>query len=470
MHTPNIMRIMRRAASVMIAAVMLVAPYVSAVADETGVPLDAAHFPDEEFRTLLKEYDFDGDDVFSQEELYQIDTIVSFEDNIKSVQGIEYFPVLRDLNIRRNQISSIDVSHNPKLEYLIIGGNQLTSLDVSHNPALKMLNASRNQLTSIDLSQNTALKELHLSNNQLASLDLTHNTKLKEIYARNNALTELDLALLPALEYVYLSNNQLTSVGLGSNSALIDIELDGNRLTSVDVSGLTAMDYLNLNNNLLTSLDVSKNAALTWLDTEGNQLTSVEVSHNEKLLELFAKKNRLLWLSDFANPEQEHDIDLAEQLYGPVAGTTLNLTKTAPGIDVTRISNVQGGTLDGDALTATNPDGLVTYDYQFNGKADPLHAQMQFDMQPLPDDSDDPDDPDQSDTPDDPDQADKPGGDTQPSDPASAGKPSEPSKPANGSNVSGIRWQMARTDSSILMIAAIAVALLTAGTAVFAGL
>lgn len=299
---------------------------------------------------------------------------------------------------------------------------------------------------------------------------MTHNTKLKEIYARNNALTELDLALLSALEYMYLSNNQLTSVGLGSNSALIGIELDSNRLTSVDVSGLTAMDYLNLNNDLLTSLDVSKNAALTWLDTEGNQLTSVDVSHNEKLLELFAKKNRLLWLSDFANPEQEHDIDLAEQLYGPVAGTTLNLTKTAPGIDVTRISNVQGGTLDGDVLTATNPDGLVTYDYQFNGKADPLHAQMQFDMQPLPDDSDDPDDPDQSDTPDDPDQADKPAGDTQPSDPASAGKPSEPSKPANSSNVSGIRWQIARTDSSILMIAAIAVALLTAGTAVFAGL
>ena len=66
MHTPNIMRIMRRAASVMIAAVMLVAPCVSAVADETGVPLDAAHSPDEEFRTLLKEYDLDGDGVFSQ--------------------------------------------------------------------------------------------------------------------------------------------------------------------------------------------------------------------------------------------------------------------------------------------------------------------------------------------------------------------------------------------------------------------
>ncbi|WP_081664124.1 InlB B-repeat-containing protein [Bifidobacterium sp. AGR2158] len=121
--------------------------------------------------------------------------------------------------------------------------------------------------------------------------------------------------------------------------------------------------------------DVEYFTALTWLNLDGNQLSSVDVSHNTALDHLYLSNNRLLWIGGVA---ESADPDLSGQQFGPVSAPSLDLAKAAPGIDVSRISNVPGGKLQGTVLTPASADGLVSYDYRFSDTHEPLHAQVRF--------------------------------------------------------------------------------------------
>lgn len=71
------------------------------------------------------------------------------------------------LQCSRNQLASLDVSHNPDMYYLYCDGNQLKALDVSQNTALSYLDCGFNQLTSLDVSKNPALTTLYCCTNQI---------------------------------------------------------------------------------------------------------------------------------------------------------------------------------------------------------------------------------------------------------------------------------------------------------------
>ncbi|RYQ12463.1 InlB B-repeat-containing protein [Bifidobacterium pseudolongum] len=482
MNTTTRPRAARRAIGAALASALMMIPCTTVIAAETDVPLDAAHFPDEAFRSVVQQYDTNNNGTLSQQELTAVTTINVGGRGIKSAKGIEYFTALTYLELGDNQLSSLDVSHNTALTDLYLAGNQLSSLDVSHNTALgglgldgnqlssvdlshntklEWLCLSNNQLSSVDVSHNTALEWLGLDGNQLSSVDLSHNTKLTELYLDGNQLSSMDLSHNTKLDWLNLSDNQLSSVDLSHNTALTVLVLDGNQLSSVDLSHNTALTvlylddnqlssmdlshntalvslYLNgnqlssmdlshntaltyleltdnqlssvdlsrntalvslwlydnqlssvvlshntaltsldLRHNQLSSVDVSRNTALTDLYLNGNQLSSVDVSHNTALEWLGLSGNRLLWVGGVANSINP---DLSDQReFGPVAASSLDLAKAAPGIDVSRISNVQGGKLQGTVLTPTNAGGLVTYDYRFSDAYEPLHAQVRFD-------------------------------------------------------------------------------------------
>ena len=356
MNTTTRPRAARRAIVAALASALMMIPCTTVNAAETGVPLDAAHFPDKAFRSEVQQYDTNNNGTLSQQELTAVTTINVPGCDIKSVKGIEYFTALTVLYLGGNQLSSVDLSHNTKLTELYLDANQLSSLDVSHNTALEWLYLSGNQLSSMDLSHNTALEWLWLYDNQLSSVDLSHNTSLVGLYLNGNQLSSVDLSRNTALEYLDLNHNQLSSVDVSHNTALTELNLGGNQLSSVDVSHNTALEWLWLDDNQLSSVDLSHNTALKWPGLSGN---------------------RLLWFGGVAiNPNLT---DQRQREFGPVAASSLDLAKAAPGIDVSRISNVQGGKLQGTVLTPTNASGLVTYDYRFSDAYEPLHAQVRFD-------------------------------------------------------------------------------------------
>ena len=314
----------KRLLSLALAIVLVLSCVPMSAKAADGIPVDEAHFPDDNFRAWILEQSYGADGVLTQEEIAGITTIKIYSWEIADLAGIEYFIALEYLNCYNTPLTSLDVSRNTNLEYLSCRSNQLTSLDVTKNTALVELDCRKNQLTSLDLSNNTALEILYCGSNQLTSLDLSNNTGLELLVCDSNQLTSLDLSNNTALKDLYCDSNQLTSLDLSNNTALEDLSCYSNQLTSLDLSNNTALKHLYCFNNQLTSLDVSQNPNLALLYCDGNQLA----------IEL----------------DESNQFDLS----------------TLPGFDVTRASDWTGGTVNGNILTVENGGTYVRYTYQLN--------------------------------------------------------------------------------------------------------
>lgn len=239
------------------------------------IDINTANFPDENFRSYVGKYDYDGNSKLSMAELASAEYINVSKSNVKSLKGIEFFTGLTYLDCSGNQLTSLDVSSNVLLNDLLCGENQLTSIDVGSNVLLNTLSCGSNQLTSIDVSKNSELCHLECSNNQLTSLNLSKND-------------------------------------------LYTLDCSGNPLTQLNVSGNTNLWLLSCNETYLAGLDLSTNTSLEELDCE-NQTTIRTIQLNEY-----------------------HQAQLT-------------------GVDGSKVLNLQGGTIEGNTLTATAKQ--VTYTY-----------------------------------------------------------------------------------------------------------
>ena len=256
----NLHKFIRRTCAAAIAAALTLSLCTPVLAEgaaalpaaETGsIPIDPAHFPDENFRDRVAFYcGKDDGDALSQDELNGVTELIIDHANIKDLTGIELFPNLKKLDCKYNKLTCLDVSQNTNLTELDCESNQLTGLDLSQNTALTKLECYENQLTGLDLSKNTALTKLECYKNQLTGLDLSKNT---------------------ALTYLNCSSNQLTGLDLSKNTALTILGCFGNKLTGLDLSKNTALTSLYCDSNQLTSLNLSSNTALTQVYCSGNK-------------------------------------------------------------------------------------------------------------------------------------------------------------------------------------------------------
>ena len=271
--------------------------------DITSITLDT--FPDSKFRRyVLDKFDTNRDGGLSNEEAFEVTEIdvsgtLDNWGDIYSLEGIQYFPNLKELYCSYNKLTSLDVSKNTKLTVLYCSLNRLTSLDVSKNTALTELWCNSNELRTLDVSKNTALAKLDCNNTLLTSLDVSGCTALTTLGCHCNQLTSLDISGCTALTELRCDYNPLTSLDVSKNTALTELYCGGSRLTTLDVSVCTELTILNCDNNsfsttgLLTSLDVSKNTKLEKLSCRDNQLTSLDVSKNTALTELHCDENKL---------------------------------------------------------------------------------------------------------------------------------------------------------------------------------
>ena len=132
-----------------------------------SIAIDASNFPDPDFRNYVKaEFDKDNNNSLSESER-KTATVINVKDKlIETLEGIEFFPNLKELDCSINQLSRLDVSQNTALEKLDCSTNQLASLNLSKNAKLKYLYCSQNELTSLDVSQ-TAVTTLNASDNKI---------------------------------------------------------------------------------------------------------------------------------------------------------------------------------------------------------------------------------------------------------------------------------------------------------------
>ncbi len=356
-------------------------------ADDAGVEINEANFPDETFReSFVRTYDTDGDGWLSDVEIVAVTDIDCDYSGIASLEGIENFTALKVLNCGRNSLTSLDLSRNTALEYLDCTYNTLASLDLSENVALKELECSYSHLTALDVSKNVALESLDCSGNSIAALDVSKNEALKDLNCSGNPLNALDVSGNTALKYLSCSGNGIAALDVSNNAALKELNCSSNVFAALDVSGNAALERLYCNDNNLTVLNLCGGAILKELDCSRNSLVALDVRGCSGLKDLTCRSNSLqaLDLSENAvlrfldcrdnrltslnlNPKAPLNwaFRAAGNSYtiGLDAEGRFDLKKLPGGFDVDKASGWVGGTVSGSILTVDGGAQTVTYSY-----------------------------------------------------------------------------------------------------------
>ena len=143
------------------------------------------------------------------------------------------------------------------------------------------------------------------------------------------------------LRHLAASSNSLKKIDTSENKRLEYLIVDDNQLTELDVSANTELYVLAVDNNQLTELNLEKNNKLEYLHCSGNQLACLNM-------------DRGVWISAYGNKRK---ITVGEDL-------TFDL-RNIKGFEPARVSNLKGGTLNGNILKVDPTATEVTYEYQY---------------------------------------------------------------------------------------------------------
>lgn len=165
-----------------------------------GVPVDAEHFPDPNFRGYVStNFDKNHSGWLSEEEIAGAQVISCGAEDIVSLQGVEYFPELQELACEDNLITALDLSANTRLTRLDCSYNELTLLSLAGLSDLTDLSCEGNPLTELDVSAQK-LEYLYCQETSLSALDLSGQTELRMLFCYGTSISSLDLSGCPWLQ------------------------------------------------------------------------------------------------------------------------------------------------------------------------------------------------------------------------------------------------------------------------------
>lgn len=148
-------------------------------------------------------------------------SLVCYQKEIQSLEGISLFPNLETLVCSQNPIRHLDLSGNPRLSCLAAVETPLKTLDISHNPQLRTLELSYTQLRHLDLSHNPLLEEmLCIFSPRIDHLDFSHNPNLRTLYVRATNLSFLDLRSNPEVRTIHALDTPLQYIALSPHHNL----------------------------------------------------------------------------------------------------------------------------------------------------------------------------------------------------------------------------------------------------------
>ena len=335
----------------------------------SNITIDAAHFPDANFRAcILDAADANEDGVLSVLEARNCKGLNIEKYGIQDLTGIEYFTELTYLNVSRNALTALNLKQNTSLETLDCSQNQLTTLDVTGNVYLVDLKCTGNALTALTLTRNPRLEYLDCEGNQLSSLNVSQNTELMYLSCGNNVITTLNLKYNLKLERLSCSLNRLTTLDLSRNTALLYLECENNKLTAIGFGNLGSLQFLNCNGNQLKTLDLRKQTKLQCLYCDYNRLSALDLTGNPELSFLYCSNNALPYLNLEKNTKLQ-DFRCEGNAYGiqPDSKRRYDLSKIT-GLNLKKLSGINGGTLSGSQVTMDKNATQITYTYDCGNK------------------------------------------------------------------------------------------------------
>lgn len=144
-------------------------------------------------------------------------TYTSIGDSLSG--AVANMPVLRYLDLRGNNITSIDLSKKSnQLRHLVLSNNKLKTINVTELRNLMHLDLADNELTTIDLHKNTKLSSLMMQKNRLIEIILPPEENFEGSITgwnlSHNLLEELPSNFWKIMDFgtVYLHHNRLKSL------------------------------------------------------------------------------------------------------------------------------------------------------------------------------------------------------------------------------------------------------------------
>ncbi len=203
-----------------------------------GVAITAINFPDDAFRTVVKNFDQDNDNFLSDAEIAAVKKISCSKLGIVSMKGVEHFTALEFLLCSGNQgLTSLDLSKNTSLTRLYCENCAIETLNTTKLTALTALHCFNNKLKKLNVTKNTKLESLDCSQNHISVLDIRKNTKLESLGIASNPITSIDLSKNTHLREMYCYKCPLTQLNLGKCRKLRVLWCWQNAFTALDVTG-----------------------------------------------------------------------------------------------------------------------------------------------------------------------------------------------------------------------------------------
>ena len=191
-----------------------------------------------------------------------------FTNRLTNLAGIEALPSLQHINLRGQNLDSINISQNTGLRNFYANFNTFNKIDTSNNTLLEIISIDSNEVNpELDFSNNNNLKSLSIP--------------MCDIDGFIGEGGYLDISNLAQLEFIDLYDNNLSSVDISNNPNLTEIRLNFTyNITIMDFSNNLLLETVLLNqSNLQGTLDVSMCENLTELNVSQNPgLTCIKVS------------------------------------------------------------------------------------------------------------------------------------------------------------------------------------------------
>ncbi len=245
---------------------------VKSAADEdtTKIAINAANFPDANFRKVLTAYSSEkvkGVAVLTEADIAKITDLGNQKVDEKfaaeaatlakvvNFKGIEKLTALKSLIVNNNtqkNFKALDLSENAALTFVDVSGcTNLADLKLPETAAIETLLLRKTAITAVDVSKYTGLMILNVSDTKLTALDVKANTELETLALANVKVAELDVKANTKLRTLDAANCGLTKIDVSANTLLENLDVSGNSLITLDLTGLTALtaDKFKADNN-----------------------------------------------------------------------------------------------------------------------------------------------------------------------------------------------------------------------------
>lgn len=238
--------------------------------EEDKIAINAANFPDANFRKVLTAYSsgkvknvpaLTEADIAKITDLGNEKSDTKFKDEaanlakVVNFKGIEKLTALKSLIVNNNtqkNFKALDLSENAALTFVDVSGcTNLADLKLPETAAIETLLLRKTAITAVDVSKYTGLMILNVSDTKLTALDVKANTELETLALANVKVAELDVTANTKLKTLDAANCGLTKIDVSANTLLENLDVSGNSLITLDLTGLTALtaDKFKADNN-----------------------------------------------------------------------------------------------------------------------------------------------------------------------------------------------------------------------------